>query len=68
MAIRFEFARPPQGGAAVQVQAHGRARFAHVTAWGLGAAGVRDCGLGFEIKRGEADSGWDTVSACDAKP
>ncbi len=55
------------GGSAVQLQAPGRARFTHVTAWGLGAAGVRDCGSGFEIKRGEEDSGWETMAGCTAK-
>jgi alpha-1,3-glucanase-like protein/F5/8 type C domain-containing protein/HYDIN/CFA65/VesB family protein len=46
------------GTFAVQQQAAGSASFAHVTATGLGAGGIYDCGSGFAITRGPGNHGW----------
>jgi hypothetical protein len=54
------------GSHAVQVQSPGEARFARVTATGLGQGGVRDCGSEFVLRDGGGNRGWgDTV--CPAK-
>ncbi len=55
------------GTFAVQLQAPGAARFTRVTARGLGAPGVHDCGSGFVITEGEGNSGW-SERVCDATP
>jgi hypothetical protein len=54
------------GSSALQLQAKGRATFTAVTAQNLGAAGVEDCGSGFEVVRGPGDQGWDRT-ACPAR-
>jgi hypothetical protein len=54
------------GSSALQLQARGRATFTAVTARGLGAAGVEDCGSGYEVLRGPGDQGWDRM-ACPAR-
>ncbi len=54
------------GGSALQLQAKGRATFTAVTARNLGAAGVEDCGSGFEVVRGPGDRGWDRTG-CPAR-
>ncbi|MDJ0347189.1 discoidin domain-containing protein [Streptomyces sp. H10-C2] len=55
------------GTFAVQEQAAGSATFSDVTATGLGAAGVYDCGYGFTLTKGEGNRGWDT-SQCGFPP
>lgn len=50
------------GTFAVQEQASGAANFSEVTATGLGASGVYNCGVTFTITRGSGNSGWDTSS------
>jgi hypothetical protein len=50
------------GSFAVQLQAPGAATFSHVTAAGLGAAGVYDCGSGFALTRGAGNIGWSSTS------
>jgi hypothetical protein len=54
------------GSSAVQLRAKGRATFTAVTARNLGAAGIEDCGSGFEVVRGPGDKGWDRA-ACPAR-
>jgi alpha-1,3-glucanase-like protein len=48
------------GTFAIQLQAPGEASFTRVTATGLGAAGVHDCGSGFVMRQGAGNSGWDS--------
>ena len=55
------------GTFAVQIQSAGSATFAHVTATGLGAGGVYDCGYGLVIHQGVGNEGWGT-SQCGFPP
>jgi len=50
------------GSFAVQLQSPGAATFSRVTAVGLGAAGVHDCGDGFMLTRGSGNIGWSSTA------
>jgi hypothetical protein len=49
------------GTFALQLQAPGAATFSHVTATGLGAAGVYNCASGFVVTKGAGNLGWSTT-------
>lgn len=49
------------GTFAIQEQSPGAASFDSVTASGLGASGTYNCGIGFTIKQGSGNAGWDTT-------
>ena len=47
-----------------QDQTSGSATVSGVTATGVGAGGVEDCGSGFALNAGSGNSGWSTTSTC----
>jgi len=46
------------GTFALQLQSPGSATFAHVTALGLGVAGIYNCSSGFAVTKGSGNLGW----------